>query len=81
MPKYLAKYKEEAEQLANKRAELKAKKAIPKGMRMVSEQERVSTLEELVKTKKELNDILMHMPISLQTNGLKQKKRELEDKL
>jgi len=50
-------------------------------MRMVSEQERVSTLEELVKTKKELNDIWMHMPISLQTNGLKQKKRELEDKL
>lgn len=71
MPKYLAKYKEEAEHLASKRAELKAKRAIPKGMRMVSEEERVSTLEKLVRTKKELNDILMHMPISMQTNGLK----------
>ena len=81
VPKYLAKYKEEAEALAQKRAELKAKKALPKGMRQVSEEERVSTLEELVATKKELNDILQHMPISLQTNGLRQKKRELEDKL
>jgi hypothetical protein len=81
VPKYLTKYKEEAEALAQKRAELKAKKALPKGMRQVSEEERVSTLEELVATKKELSEILHHMPISLQTNGLRQKKRELEDKL
>lgn len=81
VPKYLAKYKEEAEALAQKRADLKAKKALPKGMRQVSEEERVATLEELVATKKELSEILHHMPISLQTNGLRQKKRELEDKL
>jgi peroxiredoxin family protein len=60
---------------------LKAKQALPKGMRQISESERVSTLEELISTRKELNTIMMALPISMQTNGLKQKKRELEEKL
>jgi peroxiredoxin family protein len=50
-------------------------------MRQVSESERVSTLEELISTRKELNTILIALPLSMQTNGLKQKKRELEEKL
>jgi hypothetical protein len=50
-------------------------------MRQVTEEERVSTLEELTRSKKELSEIMQHMPISLQTNGLKQRKRELEEKL
>ena len=40
-------------------------------MRVVPEDERVATLEDLVRTKKELNEILVHMPISMQTNGLR----------
>jgi len=40
-------------------------------MRVVPEDERVATLEDLVRTKKELSEILVHMPISMQTNGLR----------
>ena len=47
MPKYLNKYKEEAEELAQKRAELKAKKELPPGMKKMDEAERVKTLEDL----------------------------------
>lgn len=50
-------------------------------MRQVSEAERVSTLEELISSRNELNKILMALPLSMQTNGLRQKKRELEEKL
>ena len=41
VPKYLEKYKEEADELAKQRAELRAKKAIPAGMKKIDEAERV----------------------------------------
>ena len=71
VPAYLNKYKEEAETLAQKREDLKAKRALPKGMRQVPEDERIATLEDLTESRKELNAILQTMPISLQSNGLK----------
>ena len=45
VPKYLEKYKNEADELAKKREELKAAKAIPAGMKQIDEAERVQTLE------------------------------------
>jgi len=45
VPKYLQKYNAEAEVLAEKRAELAAKKALPPGMKKMDEAERVATLE------------------------------------
>ena len=41
VPKYLEKYKEEADELAKKRAEIRAKKAVPAGMKKIDEAERV----------------------------------------
>lgn len=47
----------------------------------MNEEERVSTLEELKKSKNEILDILKNMPLSMRTDALKNKKRELELKL
>ena len=47
----------------------------------MSEEERVNTLEELKKNKQEMNEILRNMPLSMRTEALKNKKRELEEKL
>lgn len=60
---------------------LKAKSKLPPGTRQLPEEERVSTLESLVSTRKELNSILDSMPISMRTEGLKQRRSEIEDKL
>ena len=45
VPKYLERYKEEAADLEKHRAELRAKKAMPKGMKKMDEAERIETLE------------------------------------
>jgi hypothetical protein len=50
-------------------------------MRMMTEEERVGTLEELQKNKGEVWEILRSMPISMRTDALKKKKTELEQKL
>ena len=52
MPKYLQKYKQEAEDLAKKRALLKERAKAPPGTRQIDEAERITTLEELTSTKK-----------------------------
>jgi len=41
VPTYLKKYKEEADVLADKRAEIQAKKALPPGMMKMDEAERI----------------------------------------
>lgn len=58
VPKYLAKYKNEAEILEQKRAELKNKQKLPPNTRQIPEEERIKTLDELIETKKELNNLL-----------------------
>ena len=67
--------------MARHREELKAKKKLPPGMKKMDEAERVATLEQLQSTKRELNNILGSMPISMRSENLRQKKRELEDRL
>ena len=57
------------------------KAKLPKGMRKLPEEERVATLEELISTRSELNKMLQQMPISMRSENLRQKKREIEDKL
>ena len=47
----------------------------------MSEEERVKTLESLRNNKYEINEILRNMPLSMRTDALKNKKRELEEKL
>ena len=63
------------------KAEALERKKLPKGMRQLPEEERVSTLEDLLATKKELNSMLQGMPISMRSENLRQQKRECEEKL
>ena len=80
-PKYIEKYKEEAKAAADAKEELKAAKLRPPGTKVLPEDERVATLENLEKNKKEITKILMQMPISMRTESLRRQKVELEQKL
>lgn len=54
---------------------------MPPGTRLMSEEERIRTLEELTNEKREIAAIIFSMPLSMKTEALKSKKRELETKL
>lgn len=54
---------------------------MPAGTRLMNEDERVRTLEELTQEKKQISDLIFSMPLSMKTEALKNKKRELEQKL
>lgn len=45
------------------------------------EEERIKTLADLEKNKRDVNDLLAKMPISMQTATMQRQKKELEDKL
>ena len=81
VPKYIEKYKTEAVDLAKKREELRAQKALPPGMTKMDEAERVQMLEHLVSTKRELQSTLESLPISMRSEALRKQKRELEERL
>jgi DNA-directed RNA polymerase subunit H (RpoH/RPB5) len=54
---------------------------IPAGTRLMSEEERLSTLQDLQVTKKELTNMLERMPIANRTQAADRRKKELEEKL
>jgi len=54
---------------------------IPAGTRLMSEEERLSTLQDLQVTKKELTNMLERMPIANRTQAAERRKKELEEKL
>jgi hypothetical protein len=54
---------------------------LPPGTRIMNEEERIATLEDLKKSRVDILDMLKHMPLSMRTDALKNKKRELEIKL
>jgi hypothetical protein len=80
-PKYIQKFKQEAVAKEDARLEAKAAKHRPAGTRLLPEDERIATLETLNKNKKDVTKILMQMPISMRTDGLRKQKIELENKL
>ena len=47
----------------------------------MKEDERIKTLEELKKNRSEMNEMLQKMPLSMKTDTLKNRKREMEQKL
>jgi hypothetical protein len=49
VPSYIEKYKEELKQAKDKKEEEKAKALMPVGTRLMTEEERIKTLEELTK--------------------------------
>lgn len=64
-----------------KREEARAKAKMPPGTRLMTEEERINTLEELHRQKVAISDMLFSLPLSMKTDALKTKKRELESKL
>ena len=54
---------------------------IPAGTRLMSEEERLSTLQDLQVTKKELTNMLERMPSANRTQAAERRKQELEEKL
>lgn len=54
---------------------------MPPGTRLMKEEERLKTLEELHETKREVNNMLEKMPLANQSLALQKRKKELEEKL
>lgn len=80
-PKYIVERKIENEikkEIIKKRKE-QAK--YPKGTRLLSEEERVATLNGLIESKKEVINELEKLPITMRTMAAKNRKDELERKL
>lgn len=54
---------------------------MPAGTRLMTEEERIKTLEELSRQRKDISDLIFSMPLTMKTEALKNKKREMESKL
>ena len=81
VPSYIKRYELERE---IKKEEIKRQKElekIPKGTKLLTEEERVNTLNGLINTKKELINQLEKMPITTRTMAVQNKKDELAQKL
>ena len=70
-PAYIQKFKEEEKQKAAAKQEAKDAKKRPPGTKVISEDERIETLESLQKQKDELMKMLMKLPLTLATESLK----------
>ena len=81
IPEYIKKYELEREL---KKEELKRQEEAskyPKGTKLLSEDERISTLNGLIENKKEITNQLEKMPITTRTNSIRIRKEELLNKL
>lgn len=81
VPSYIKRYELERE---IKKEELKKQKEaekIPKGTKLLTEEERINTLNGLIYNKKEIINQLEKMPITTRTIAVQNKKEELNQKL
>jgi hypothetical protein len=60
---------------------LEEQKKYPAGTRLLSEDERLETLNSLVQNRKDIITLLERMPISMKSMAIQNKKTELENKL
>ena len=81
VPNYIKRYEIERELKKEEIKRQKELKKIPKGMKLLSEEERLSTLNGLILNKKELINQLEKMPITTRTLAVQNKKEELSQKL
>lgn len=81
VPEYIKKYEMEGKLKKELEKEEKMKKNLPPGTRLLTEQERLETLNGLIRSKKELETLLEKMPITTRTLAMQQKKQEIYDKL
>ena len=81
VPNYIKKYELERE---IKKEEIKRQEEAakyPKGTKLLTEEERLSTLNGLIENKKEITNQLEKMPITTRTNSIRIRKEELYKKL
>ena len=80
-PEYLKQFK--LEEIKRKEYEkiLEEESHYPPGTKLLSENERINTLNNLIETKKGIINILEKMPITKRTQSIQEKKEELEKKL
>ena len=81
VPDYIKKYELERE---IKKEEIKKQEAAskyPKGTKLLSEEERINTLNGLINSKKEMTNLLEKLPITTRTLAMQNKKEELIKKI
>lgn len=81
IPKYIKNMREEAEKKKEIEKIRKETSKYPKGTRLLSEEERLFTLEKLKQSKNDINQIIEKLPITCDTQSFKNKKEELFRKL
>ena len=81
VPDYIKKYEIEREQQKEEQKRQKEAAKYPKGTKLLSEEERISTLNGLINSKKEMINILEKMPITTRTLSIQNKKEELIRKI
>ena len=81
VPEYIKKYELERE---IKKEEIKKQEMAskyPKGTKLLSEEERINTLNGLINSKKEMTNLLEKLPITTRTLAMQNKKEELIKKI
>ena len=81
VPEYIKKFEQELENQRQEKIRKKMEMKYPKGTRLLSEAERIETLNSLKKAQIENSLILEKMPITNRTFKLQQKRDELMRKL
>ena len=81
VPEYIKKFEQEREKEKQEQMRRKLEKKYPKGTRLLSDEERIKTLNSLKQAQIENSLILEKMPITNRTFKLQQKKDELIRKL
>ena len=80
-PRYLQNMKMEAEKQREIDLLRKEEEKYPKGTRLLSEEERVFTLNKLLESKKDIENLVSKLPITLASQAAKNKQEELYKKL
>ena len=80
-PKYLQNMKIEAEKKKESDKLKLEQEKYPKGTRLLSEEERLFTLNKLLESKKEIENLVAKLPITMNSQAVKNKQEELYKKL
>ncbi len=81
VPKYLKEMKMKAEILKDLQNKKKEEQKYPKGTRLLSEEERLLTLNKLKESKRELENLIEKLPITLNSLSLRNKQQRLYKEL
>ena len=81
VPKYLQEIKKNAEILKDIEKKKKEEEKYPKGTRLLPEEERLLTLRKLEESKKELENLIEKLPITLNSLSSRQKQQKLYKEL